>query len=461
MTFELEVGHTVAGRYELSRLLGRGAMGEVWLARHQTLGEDVAIKFLRPEAEPTETAATALARFLFEAQVAARLSRKSRHIVRVTDHGDDAGAPYLVMERLEGESLEDRLLRGSIPIPTLQNIIAQCARGLSVAHAEGVFHRDLKPANMFLCKDDDGKLLVKLLDFGIARAIRKEVKRSPTSTARGMVLGTPSYMSPEQARGLAHLDHRSDVWSLAVIAYEALTGSIPFPGETAEDVFLSVCTHTITPIRDMRPGLGDDVARFFDRAFSAHIEERFPTAEALADAFAALSLDDDVPPPRSNAQPHDGGATQAKLAVTLSALPLTRGRLAGVAGALAVVLVIVGFGLKLALAPAARDARPSAPPASVEVPVAPVRAAPATPDPPSVPTLAWSQLPVADPAVKPPPLPPTPLRPAATAAKGILPLPTPPPDPPPAVAPPPPPPPPPPAPKPSAGKKPVDKSDVF
>jgi len=222
----IDVGRIVAGKYELVRLLGRGSMGEVWVAHHQTLGEHVALKLLTraPAGEEIENPATAAARFLFEAQVAARLSRKTRHIVRVTDHGEEGGLPYIVMELLEGETLENRLVQGgALPLETVRKLVAQIARALAQAHAEGVLHRDLKPANVFLTSDEEAGLLVKLLDFGIARATHAHRVSSAFATARGLVFGTPGYMSPEQARASSQLDHRCDLWALATIAYEVLT----------------------------------------------------------------------------------------------------------------------------------------------------------------------------------------------------------------------------------------------
>src|ERR1700734_1932999 len=198
---DIDVGRVVAGKYQLVRLLGRGSMGEVWWAHHLTLGEHLAIKLLtQAQGEGLESTTAATARFQFEAQVAARLSRKTRHIVRVTDHGEEDGLAYLVMEQLEGETLEAVVQREvRVPAATVTKIVTQVARALAQAHGEGVLHRDLKPANLFLTRDEEGKLLVKLLDFGIARAIHAHRAPSAFATARGLVFGTPSYMSPEQA----------------------------------------------------------------------------------------------------------------------------------------------------------------------------------------------------------------------------------------------------------------------
>ena len=265
-------------------------MGEVWSAHHRTLGEKLALKLLTQtpsSEEELESRTTAAARFQFEAQVAARLSRKTRHIVRVTDHGEENGLAYLVMEQLEGETLEAVLVRDSrVPMATMSKIITQVARALAHAHEEGVLHRDLKPANVFLTHDEEGKLLVKLLDFGIARAIHAHRMSGAYSTAKGLVFGTPSYMSPEQARASAKLDHRCDLWALATIAYEGLSGELPIMGEDADDLLKNLCAGKIIPLLDRSPEMPPALDAFFRRAFSEAIGARFQSATELAQAFA-------------------------------------------------------------------------------------------------------------------------------------------------------------------------------
>jgi serine/threonine protein kinase len=286
----VDVGTLIAGKYELVRLLGKGAMGEVWLATHNSLGGEFAIKLVEP-ADDIE-AETAAGRFQLEAQIAAKLSRKTRHIVSVSDHGEEEGLAYLVMELLEGESLEARTKRvGQMDVPEVAAIVLQVARALSLAHEEGIFHRDLKPANVWLGKDEDGRMLVKLLDFGIARSKKPFRTRSPFATSKDMVLGTPSYMSPEQARGLDSLDYRCDLWALSVVAYEALTKKIPFEGETVEDIFLSICTFRVVPALARRADLPPAVEAFFARAFAPKIDDRYGSAIELSDAFERM-----VPP---------------------------------------------------------------------------------------------------------------------------------------------------------------------
>jgi serine/threonine-protein kinase len=278
----------IGGRYELESLLGRGSFGAVWRAHHLSLGEDVAIKLLAQASSSVapEDPATASARFLFEAQIAARLSRKTRHIVRVTDHGEeDDGLAYLVMELLEGCTLEKRLLvGGEMATAEVARLVAQMARALECAHAERVVHRDLKPANVFLARDEDGELLVKVLDFGIARATRTQRRAVPFSTGHGVVFGTPGYMSPEQTFG-GTLDARADLWALATVAYEGLTGELPLPGVHVHELLRHLRDGRLVPVHQRNDRLPAGLARFFERAFAPRIEDRFASASELASAF--------------------------------------------------------------------------------------------------------------------------------------------------------------------------------
>src|SRR5580704_10752353 len=262
----VDVGQIVANKYELVRLLGRGSMGEVWSAHHKALGEQVALKLLTwpPSGEDAEEPSVALERFRFEAQVAARLSRKTRHIARVTDYGEDDGLPYLVMELLDGEALDAALrTRGPLPPAEASEIVSQIARALGQAHAEGVAHRDLKPANVFVTRDEEGRLLVKLLDFGIARTIHAHRLRGTFSTAKGFVFGTPGYMSPEQTRASPKLDHRCDLWALATIAYQMLTGQLPVDGSDTDEIMKNLCAGRIVPLQKRDPRLSAALGGFF------------------------------------------------------------------------------------------------------------------------------------------------------------------------------------------------------
>jgi serine/threonine-protein kinase len=284
---ELGAGFVVAGRYELKRVIGRGSMGAVWLARHRALDEDVALKLLAPAADVgVENASIAAARFRFEAQVAARLSRKTRHVVRVTDHGHDGALAFLVMERLEGQTLE-RALASHGPMAPLEvaALVTQIARGLEVAHAEGVLHRDLKPSNVFLTTGEDGAALVKILDFGIARRHRAVGLDTRFETAQGVLFGTPGYMSPEQASTSPDLDARADLWALAAIAYEALTGELPVTGHDTEQMLANLRAGRIVPLRQRDAALPEACEQFFGRAFALDIDARHGSCAELASDF--------------------------------------------------------------------------------------------------------------------------------------------------------------------------------
>jgi serine/threonine-protein kinase len=414
---EIDVGRVVAGKYELSRLLGRGSMGEVWAAQHRTLGEQLAVKLLTltpSSEEELEDSRTAAARFLFEAQVAARLSRKTRHIVRVTDHGEEEGRAYLVMELLEGETLEAVLARdGRVAPDILVKIVTQVSRALAQAHEEGVLHRDLKPANVFLTKDEDGKLLVKLLDFGIARVIHAHRAPSTFSTAKGLVFGTPSYMSPEQARASAKLDHQCDLWALSTIAYEALSGELPVDGKDTDELLKNLCAGRIVPLRQRAPAMTVEVEIFFGRAFSDTVSLRYSSAAELAQAFArAVSSTGSR---RASTDPPAGPASETPAALSSSVTRLAgehASRIRGEArrrliafGIVAALVGAVGIGVVWrAMAPTAIPLDPAragpAKAASLLPPVGPpglaatgsASAAGANPGS-SAPTIAFSSLP--------------------------------------------------------------------
>jgi serine/threonine protein kinase len=278
---KVEPGQLIGGKYEIERLLGKGSMGEVWRARHATLEDSYAVKLIDVRRVPD-----AAGRFQLEAHIAAKLSKKTRHIVSVTDHGEDDQIAYLVMQLLEGESLEQRIDEAA-PLPTSEvaTIVTQVARALKHAHDEGFVHRDIKPANVFLTKDEDGRTVVKLLDFGIARSLTKVPTRSPFATAKDTVVGTPSYMSPEQTLGHEAVDHRCDLWSLAVVAYEALSKELPFEGETLQEVLINIGIGREVPLRSRRDDLPDAVYRFFEKAFADDLNERFASATDLATTF--------------------------------------------------------------------------------------------------------------------------------------------------------------------------------
>jgi serine/threonine-protein kinase len=275
----------VAGKYELLERIGRGGMGSVWEARHATLGHKVAIKFIESDIASTEEARK---RFDNEAKAAATI--QSKHAIQIFDHGvTDDGKPFIVMERLFGEPLDKRLERVRVmPLPEVGRVIQQVCRALARAHEGGIVHRDLKPENIFLTRSpDDDEEVAKVLDFGIAKI------RNPTqdhgvssSTKTGAVLGTPYYMSPEQARGLRTVDYRSDLWSLGVIAFKCVTGRLPFEGESLGDLLVKICTAPIPFPSQMVGGIPPGFDAWFMRALERDPQRRFQTAQELSEALA-------------------------------------------------------------------------------------------------------------------------------------------------------------------------------
>src|SRR4051812_32064332 len=273
----------VAGKYRLTSLLGRGGMGSVWAGVHTTLGTKVAVKFI--DAEHVDSAE---ARHRFENEARAAAALRSKHVVEVYDHGVmDDGRPFIVMEFLDGEPLDRRLDRlGRLPPKDTARIVGMVCRALAKAHAGGIVHRDLKPENVFLVWDDeDGADVAKVVDFGIAKFTDASATSS-SATRTGSVLGTPYYMSPEQARGLRSVDYRSDLWSVGVIAFRCMTGRLPFEGEAVGDVLVKLCTAPIPVPSSLAPDLPPAFDAWLVHALGREPESRFQSAMELGRALA-------------------------------------------------------------------------------------------------------------------------------------------------------------------------------
>jgi eukaryotic-like serine/threonine-protein kinase len=274
-------GKIVGGKYRLSRRLGEGGMGEVYEAQHTVIGRRFAIKFLHAYlAQNPET----MTRFRHEAETAGGIEHEN--IGAALDFGTaDDGTPYLVMEYLEGEDLARLLVRnGPLPVARAAYIIIQACRGLTAAHARGIVHRDLKPENLFICRRNDGGDLVKVVDFGIAK-LRTKV----TVTQSGVTMGTPCYMSLEQAKGAKEVDERTDIYSLGVILYELLTGARPYPGENYNEVLYNLFTTEPVPLDSLRPGVPAGLCEVVNRAMAREARNRFETAAAFADALVPFA----------------------------------------------------------------------------------------------------------------------------------------------------------------------------
>jgi len=282
-----EPGAEIDGRYRLAEKIGEGGMGSVWRAEHLLLGSPVAVKLLSAHAEQDEESR---ARFLREAKASAFL--RGHNVVQLLDFGVDGKTPYLVMELLEGETLHRRLKRlGGLEVHYAGWMLDQVAYAVGKAHRLGIWHRDLKPANIFLAKE--GELETpKILDFGLAKLVSRDGATGITTTAQGMIIGTPFYMSPEQIRGGKKVDHRSDLWSLSIIAYECLTGRRPFESSSLGDLVMAICQEPIPPPSSHGP-VPPGFDAWFERAAARDKDERFQSAQDWADALCrVLALPD-------------------------------------------------------------------------------------------------------------------------------------------------------------------------
>jgi serine/threonine-protein kinase len=284
-------GTLIGSNVRLVRLLGQGGKGSIWVAEHLTLHTQVAVKFMTAEVAKNPDAT---ARFTREASAAAQI--KSPHVVQTFDHGiTEGGVPYIVMELLEGEDLSRRIQhRGRVAPQEVALIVGQVSKALYRAHSLGIVHRDIKPENIFLT-DVDGDLLVKVLDFGIAKR-SQDAGFSMTST--GAMVGTPYYMSPEQVMSAKSVDFRSDLWSLAVVAYHALMGKVPFEAETVGALCVAINAAEFVPPTKLDPRLPPSVDAWFRKALARDPAQRFPTAKDLGRTLerAVLGVDpSDVP----------------------------------------------------------------------------------------------------------------------------------------------------------------------
>ncbi|HYP78617.1 MAG TPA: serine/threonine-protein kinase [Polyangiaceae bacterium] len=277
------VGTTVAGKYRVDRLIGRGGMGAVFQAANLAIGKRVALKFLDHEAAQNREACQ---RFQREAEAAGMA--ESAHIVQIFDSGvTDSGLPFLVMELLTGEDLRARLRRdGRASVASALRIVSQILRALHRAHEAGIVHRDLKPDNVFLCARDDDPSFVKLVDFGISKVAR--ARAADTLTRRGTVLGTAFYMSPEQAQSFDDIDGRTDLFSVGAILFEMLAGKPPHVAPTYEAVLIAICTHDAPDVRTLAPEAPAPVAALIQRALQRDREQRFQSAQEFLTAITAV-----------------------------------------------------------------------------------------------------------------------------------------------------------------------------
>jgi eukaryotic-like serine/threonine-protein kinase len=293
LVFPRLIGEIIDARYQIVRLLGEGGMGCVYEAQTLATGERVALKLIGGDFR--KAGSTLLSRFEREAKAATGID--SPHISRVLDFGTNPAtkAPFMVMEYLEGEDLQVLIKRvGPLAPEAALRIAAQACAGLRDAHAARVVHRDIKPANLFLVRRGDGEILVKILDFGIAKIRREpgEGGRTTGLTTTGRILGSPLYMAPEQVDGNRGADPRTDVWSLGVSLYAALAGRAPHQHiQSIGKLLVMLCTEPPPPLQDAAPWVSPEIAAIVHRALQIDMDQRFPSAEAVLEALAPLLPD--------------------------------------------------------------------------------------------------------------------------------------------------------------------------
>jgi tRNA A-37 threonylcarbamoyl transferase component Bud32 len=279
----VRAGDILAGKYRIDRVLGVGGMGVVVAAHHLQLDERVAIKFLLPEMLAQQDA---VMRFSREARAAVKI--KSEHVARVTDVGTlETGAPYMVMEYLEGADLAELVRRGPLPLTQAVDFVLQACEAIAEAHALGIVHRDLKPANLFLATLPGGVQSVKVLDFGISKLTGLSASGGQDSATRTKALmGSPLYMSPEQMESSKDVDVRSDLWALGIIVYELIAGVSPFVADTMPELILRIMSSAPPSLRERRA----DVPAGLDAAIlRCLVKDRAQRWQSVGDLAAALA----------------------------------------------------------------------------------------------------------------------------------------------------------------------------
>jgi eukaryotic-like serine/threonine-protein kinase len=281
VTTSLEPGCMIGPNIRLAHKLGEGGMGSVWVADHLTLKTQVAVKFMSEAVARNEAA---MARFTDEARAAAQI--KSRHVVQILDSGVTAwGVAFIVMELLLGEDLGARLDRvRRLSVEEMAEVVEHTCKALAQAHRHGIVHRDIKPENIFFTQSD-GDVVIKILDFGIAK---RQGDDSFSATSTGSMMGTPLYMSPEQVLSSKHVHHASDLWSLGVVAYHALTGILPFDGETVGAICVAINDGKFKPVSSLRADVPAGIDAWIERALAHDPGSRFESAKQMSDSLARL-----------------------------------------------------------------------------------------------------------------------------------------------------------------------------
>jgi len=438
----LPAGALIGGRFKVERLIGRGGMGEVYAARHTTTGKEVALKLIHTAAGSGKEH---VRRFMREARAATAIQHPN--VIEVFDVFEDTdGTPVMVMELLKGEPFADfRERAGALELHQVSEVLLPAVRALQAAHDKGVVHRDLKPDNVFLSTTPAGRV-TKLLDFGIAKVldptkISSETQGQQTNT--GSILGTPHYMSFEQAMSDKSVDHRTDIWAMGVMIFEALTGRRPMTYETLGQMYASFLQGSVPSIREYLPDMPDDMAKVLDHCLAKKQDERLGTLEPLVEMLTKYA-DPNVPGARCGGRVLEAPVATAREVTggpLSSSLPGTSGgrRTRSVLlGGVLVASVAVGVGVfalsrrsapPLVVSPAAAVASPTVPAASLEAPPDPPPAVSSVADSASAPAASSAPRPRVGGAPAPPragtaapgpaaPQPPAPA-PAPSPKKGI------------------------------------------
>lgn len=311
----LTTGQILDNKYRIVRIIGEGGMGAVYEGENTLIARRVAIKVLHGASKENEQA---MARFEREAQAAGRIG--SDHILEVLDLGSlEDGSRYMVMEYLDGEPLASRIEKaGRMRPEEIARLMAQALKGLQAAHDAGIIHRDLKPDNLYILKEKAGqKDFVKIIDFGISKF--SVLGSDMNMTRTGAVMGTPYYMSPEQAKGSSQVDPRSDVYAIGVIMYEALTGRVPFDGDTFNELMFKIVLSEPPALTDVVPDIDPKFAKIVNTAMARELGERYSSADELRGVLEAYLAGRSIPAPavQGGAAPgadavaaHPGGSVQ-------------------------------------------------------------------------------------------------------------------------------------------------------
>ncbi len=439
-------GDILAGKYRVERVLGIGGMGVVVAAHHIQLDEKVALKFLLPEALAN---VEAVARFAREARAAVKI--KSEHVARVIDVGTlQNGAPYMVMEYLEGGDLAAWLeQRGPLPVEQAVEFVLQASVAVADAHALGIVHRDLKPANLFCVRRSDAQLSIKVLDFGISKMTDMSGSAPGSMTRTSALMGSPLYMSPEQMRSPKDVDAQTDIWALGVILYELLTGRPAFLADTVMELAIRIANEATPPIRGFRPDVPDGIDAVVAKCLEKDRRNRYRNVAELA-----LALLPFAPRAKGSVDRISGIIQAAGLSISALNAPLSPRSAAAVAsggtmtpvgrtmgGSSGRKMAVVGGGLGAVLALTVtvgvviflkRGSTHDAQPQTAVHNAAPVEPPVATTPPPDVPPPAPVPAPenpaipaIASPPPKPAAPPPAPARPAHAAPAHAQPSPPP------------------------------------